>query len=135
MQNNRRSILVFGVATIMCALGTGSAFAAKPTSDAKIGSGTPPSVFANVLLPWHHTQNEKCKARLALVSYAKLDRFLHHKNHVVSVPLVNKYGEYLGTGKYEWGGLVTQGRCKYSAVVPAIPAYMKWSGVGRSAKR
>ena len=135
MQNNRRSIGVFGVVAILCTMGTGSAFAGKPASDAKIGSGMAPSVFANLLIPWHHANNKECKARLALISYAKLDQFLHNKNHVVPVPLVNKYGEYLGPGMYEWGGIVTQGHCKYSAVVPAVPAYTKWSGVGHAAKR
>ena len=132
MQNNRRSIGVFGVVTILCALGTGSAFAGTSASAAESLRNPPPSVFANVLIPWHHTK--ECKARLALASYAEFDRFLRNKNHVVSVPLVNKYGQYLGLGKYEWGGLVTQGRCKYTAVLPAVPAYMKWSGAGHAAK-
>lgn len=139
----RRFLVVLGAVGGLLALSVTDAFAgemitASTHSANKTGSIVghkktdlilaTPWMMVNVLIPFQ-PQDKKCTARLMLVTKTEIYRFTHGKNHVVSVPLVDKYGEYLGPGKFMWGSAVTQGHCEYSAVLPAVPAYLKAIGL------
>ncbi|MBU2774277.1 MAG: hypothetical protein M1492_09110 [Gammaproteobacteria bacterium] len=143
MRKIRRSLVILGAVSGLLALSVTEAFAgevivASTHSVNKTGSIAghkktdlilaAPWMMANVLIPLQ-PQDKKCTARLMMVTKTELYRFIHGKNHVVSVPLVDKYGEYLGSGKFTWGSAVTQGHCEYSAVLPAVPAYLKAVGL------
>ena len=138
MRNIRRSLVILGAVSGLLAFGVTDAFAGEITASThpvnKTGSIAghkktdlilaAPWMMANVLIPLQ-PQDKKCTARLMMVTKTELYRFIHGKNHVVSVPLVDKYGEYIGPGKFTWGSAVTQGHCEYSAVLPNVPAYVK----------
>ncbi|MBN6744186.1 hypothetical protein RU820_04855 [Acidithiobacillus ferrooxidans] len=133
MRSIRRFAVILGAVGGLLAVGSGCALAGESVtalthSTKKTGSIlSAPWMMANVLIPFQ-PQDKKCTARLMLVTKTELYRFIHGKNHVVSVSLVNKDGEYDGSGKFEWGSSVTQARCQYEAVLPAVPAYMKAIG-------